>query len=112
WLTATKLPDLIRFTPCRRGEGEDGQGLPTHVLTPEGEEMPLFGETLAAAVGLRWGGPVQIMHLRHGILDDATVSGITSYTVREIGRLAGMSADLRRFRPNIVVRSSRAIGFE
>ena len=109
WLTASKLPDLILFTPQRR---EEGEALPTHVRTPEGDEMPLFGEALAAEVGRRYGGPVQMMQLSHGIFDEASISVITSDTVREIGRLAGRSADIRRFRPNIVVRSTRAVRFE
>lgn len=111
WLTASKLPDLILFTPQRREDG-NGEALPTHVLTPEGEEMPLFGEALAAEVGRRYGAPVQMMQLDHGIFDEASISVITSDTVREVCRLAGRSADVRRFRPNIVVRSTRAVPFE
>jgi uncharacterized protein YcbX len=111
WLTASKLPDLILFTPQRREDG-NGEALPTHVRTPEGEEMPLFGEALAAEVERRYGAPVQMMQLNHGIFDEASISVITSDTVREIGRLAGRSADVRRFRPNIVVRSTRAVPFE
>src|SRR5262252_2231230 len=75
WLTASKLPELILFTPRRREEGS-GEALPTHVLTPEGEEMPLFGEALAAEIGRRSGVPVQMMHLRNGIFDDASISVI------------------------------------
>lgn len=111
WLTASKLPDLVLFTPRRREGGTD-EALPTHVVAPGGEEMPLFGEALAAEIGRRHGAPVQVMHFKHGIFDDASVSVITSDTVREIGRLAGRSADIRRFRPNIVVRSTRAVPFE
>ena len=111
WLTASKLPELVLYTPRRREDG-GGEAPPTHVLTPEGEEMPVFGEALAADVGRRHGAPVQMMQLRHGIFDDATVSVITSTTVGEIGRLAARSADVRRFRPNIVVRSIRAVPFE
>jgi uncharacterized protein YcbX len=109
WLSAGKLPDLVLFSPQRRGEGG---ALPTHVRTPEGEELPIFSEALAAEIGRRHGSPVQMMQLRHGIFDDATISVITSDTVREIGRLAGRGADVRRFRPNIVVRSTRAVPFE
>ena len=49
WLTASKLPDLLLFTPHR----EDGaqSDLPTHIRTPDGEEMPVFGEELATEVG-------------------------------------------------------------
>src|SRR5262245_39420802 len=111
WLTASKLPELIDFTPLRNGH-EDAEALPTHVRTPEGQVMPVFGDALAAEVGRRHGAPVQMMHLRHGIFDEACISLIASGTVREIARLAGISADVRRFRPNIVVRSSGAIPFE
>src|SRR6266849_4957691 len=111
WLSASKLPDLILFTPQRREDG-NSEALPTHVRTPEGEEMPLFGEALAAEAGRRCGAPVQMMQLKHGIFDEASISVITSDTVREICRLAGRSAEIRRFRPNIVVRSTRAVPFE
>jgi hypothetical protein len=111
WLTAGKLADLILFTPLRRDAGT-GDALPTHVRTPGGEELPVFGEALAQEVGRRHGRPVQMMHLNHGIFDDATISVITTDTVREVCRLAGRTADARRFRPNIVVRSTRATPFE
>jgi uncharacterized protein YcbX len=111
WLTAGKLPDLILFTPRRR-EDENGEAQPTHVLTPEGEELPLFGEALAAEVGRRYGAPVEMMQLNHGIFDDACISVITSNTVSEVCRLAGKRPDVRRFRPNIVVRSIGEVPFE
>jgi uncharacterized protein YcbX len=111
WLSASKLPDLICFTPLR-GEDRNGDTLPTHVRTPEGEKMPLFSEALAAEIGRRYGAPLQMMHLKHGIFDDASISVISSASVREICRLAERSADVRRFRPNIVVRSTRAVPFE
>jgi len=37
---------------------------------------------------------------------------ITSDTVREVCRLAGERDDFRRFRPNVLVRSARAVPFE
>lgn len=111
WLTASKLPDLILFTP-QQGDGWKGEPLPTHVVTPEAEELPVFGDALAAEIGRRHGAPVQMMQLKQGIFDDATISVITSDTVREVARLAGSSPDVRRFRPNIVVRSTRAVPFE
>jgi uncharacterized protein len=111
WLTAGKLPDLINFTP-QRHQDANAEALPTHVRTPDGEEMFLFGEALAAEVGRRYGGPVQMMQLNHGIFDEATISVIATDTVGEICRLAGVSADVRRFRPNILVRTTRAVPFE
>ena len=111
WLSASKLPELIRFTPRRREGAKDG-ALPTHVLTPEGEELPAFGEALAADVGRRLGAPVQMMHLRQGVFDEASISVITTTTGGEVCRLAGIRTDVRRFRPNIVVRSARPAPFE
>lgn len=111
WLSASRLPELLLFTPQRREDGAPGD-LPTHVRTPEGEEMPVFGEDLAAEVGRRLGSPVQMMQLRHGIFDDACISVIAVDTVREISRLAGRSPDVRRFRPNVVVRLARPGAFQ
>src|SRR5205809_2430227 len=111
WLTAGKLPDLLLFAPQRRENGAREE-LPTHVRAPDGEAMPVFGEDLATEVGRRHGAAVQMMHLNHGIFDEATISVIASDTVREIGRLAGRSADVRRFRPNVVVRFLRSVPFQ
>jgi uncharacterized protein len=110
WLTAGRLPDLINFTPWRDGETDDER--PTHVRTPEGEEMPLFGEALAAEVRRRYGGAVEMMQLKHGIFDEASISVIAAGTVREVCRLAGKGEDVRRFRPNVFVRTTRAVPFE
>src|SRR5258706_9118465 len=107
WLTAGKLPDLLLFAPHRREEGTEGD-LPTHIRTRDGEELPLFGEELAAEVGRRHGSPVQMMHLKHGIFDEASLSVIAVDTVAEIARLTGRSPDVRRFRPNVLVRLLRS----
>jgi len=111
WLTASKLPDLLPFTPLPRQDVAQ-EDIPTHVRTPDGIEMSVFGDDLAKEVGLRHGAPVQMMQLRHGIFDEATISVIASDTVREIGRLAGHSLDVRRFRPNIVVRLLHSAPFQ
>jgi uncharacterized protein YcbX len=111
WLSASHLPDLLLFAPHRRDDGAQGD-LPTHVRTPDGEELPVFGEDLAAEIGRRHGAPVQMMQLKHGIFDDASISVIASETVHEIGRLAGRSPDVRRFRPNLVVRLLRPAPFQ
>ena len=115
WLSASKLPALLLFTPHRNEDADRAQGdphLPTHIRTPDGEEMPVFGDDLAAEVGRRYGAPVQMMQLNHGIFDEASISVIAFDTVREIGRLAGRSPDVRRFRPNVVVRLLRSVPFQ
>lgn len=111
WLTASRLPDLVLFAPQRNQDGTQ-EDIPAHIRTPDGRQLPVFGEDLAAEIGGRYGHPVQMMHLRNGIFDDASISVITSDTVGEIGRLIGRNLDVRRFRPNIVVRSLRPDPFQ
>jgi hypothetical protein len=111
WLTATRLPQLLLFTPHREEDGATGD-LPTHVRTPDGRELPVFGDELAAEVERRCGAAVQMTRLNHGMFDEATLSMIASDTVSEIGRLAGRSPDVRRFRPNVVVRLLRSGPFQ
>jgi len=47
WLTASKLPDLLLFAPHRREDGAEGD-LPTHIRTPDGQAMPVFGASYCA----------------------------------------------------------------
>jgi hypothetical protein len=110
WLGARKVPELLLFAPCRF----DGspENLPTHIRTPSGEEFPILSDELAAEVSRRHGAPVEMMHLRSGIFDDASVSVITSNTVSEITGLAGCAPDARRFRPNVVARLLRPGPFQ
>lgn len=111
WLSASKLPELILFSPQRRGSAVTGD-LPTHVRTPEGEELAVFGRELATEVGRRHGPQVEMVHLNRGVFDEATISLITSSTVGEIASLAMQRPDVRRFRPNILIASSRSLPFE
>ena len=111
WLSASKLPDLLLFAPHRREDGAQGD-LPTHIRTPDGEEMPVFGDDLAGEVGRRYGAPVQMMQLNHGIFDEGNISVIALDTVREIAGLAGQPPDVRRFRPNVVVHLLRSAPFQ
>lgn len=107
WLSAGKLPDLLRYAPCRPTQTKRSAStgdLPTHVRTPEGQELPIFGEDLATEIGRRHGAPVQMMQLNHGIFDDGTVSVIATDTIAGVGHLAGRELSSRQFRPNIVVR--------
>jgi len=72
----------------------------------------MLGPELAAEIGRRHGAPVEMVHLNRGIFDEASISLITSATVGEISRLSGQPADVRRFRPNILIASTRSLPFE
>jgi uncharacterized protein YcbX len=108
WLTASKLPELILFTPVRK----TAEALPTHVRTPEGEELALFSPELDAELSRRHGSPLEMTHLNRGIFDEASVSLITTATVDRISDLVGHRADVRRFRPNILISCLRSDPFE
>jgi uncharacterized protein YcbX len=111
WLTASTLPELILFAPQRRGPAADN-ALPTHVRTPEGRELAVFGQELATEVGRRHGSPVEMMHLNRGIFDEASISVIASSTVGEVARVLDQRTDVRRFRPNVLIASRRSVPFE
>ena len=110
WLTASRLPDLLLYHPVGHDEST-GEPLPTHVRTPAGQELELRGEALRSEVAARFGSEVELMGLRHGIFDDAFVSVISHATVAAIGREAGVSPDIRRFRPNVVLETVDAEPF-
>jgi len=111
WLTASRHPELLLYVPVRRKDSSS-EDIPTHIRTPDGHELPAFSEELAADVERCYGSPVEMIHFRNGIFDETNLSVIASETMSEIGRLAGLSLDVRRFRPNVVVRLSRPTAFQ
>jgi uncharacterized protein YcbX len=108
WLTAGKFAELLCYSPL----GENASPQPTHVRIPEGNVLPIWSEELAEEINRRYGSPVQMARMKDGIFDDASISVIASETVNEIGRLAGLPADPRRFRPNVVVRLASPAAFQ
>lgn len=110
WLSASKLSELVLFTPEHPNGSEDGP--PTHIRTPEGSSLTILGEELASEIKARYGAPVEMMLMRHGIFDDATISIIATDTIEEISKLSGRHADIRRFRPNVVVRLLHSAPFQ
>lgn len=111
WLTATKLPELLLFTPVRQG-GPAGAELPTHVRTPGGTELDLFGDELASEIGGLHGSAVEMTHLDRGIFDQASLSAIATATVEAVAGFVEQAPDVRRFRPNILIATRRSRPFE
>lgn len=103
WLTASKLPELILFKPYTPNEAapHDAPYLPTHVMTPEGNSLELFSEELRREVSRRFKAEVELMHLKHGIFDEAPLSVISPVTMNAVKQ----GVDIRRFRPNIVIET-------
>src|SRR5215213_9542859 len=104
WLSASQLPELLLYQPLGLNEDAD-EPAPTHVRTPEGIELLLLSTELQNSVAEKFRNPVELMKLKHGIFDEASVSVINLPTIAAIGREAGQDLDTRRFRANIVIAS-------
>jgi hypothetical protein len=110
WLSASRLPELVLYEPLGLNENED-EPMPTHVRTPEGESLALSSEELRNRVAEKYGGAVELMHLKHGTFDEGTVSVINLATISAIGHEAGRDLDIRRFRANVVLATDSTDAF-
>ncbi len=104
WLSASRLPELVLYKPMGVDENAP-EPVPTHVRTPDGVELALGSPELQNIVAEKFGSPVELMKLKHGIFDEASVSVIDLATIAGIGREAGLTLDTRRFRANVLIRS-------
>jgi uncharacterized protein YcbX len=106
WLSASRLPELVLYQPVGL-EGSNGEPLPTHVRTPDGSLYEVCGPELNAEITRRFGSEVELMHLKHGIFDETSVSIISLATISGIGRESGAGANLdpRRFRANLILET-------
>jgi len=111
WLTASRLPELLLYTPIGPKD-PSAESLPTHIRTPDGKQSELTEEALVKEIAARHGSDVELMQYRHGIFDEAAVSAIAFGTIRSIMAAAGHDADVRRFRPNLVIDTHGAEAFE
>jgi uncharacterized protein YcbX len=111
FLTASKLPQLLLYKPFGL-DSNTAEPLPTHVRTPDGKEYELRSNELREEISSRHGSDVELMHLRHGIFDEACISLISLGTVHGVERESGRDIDIRRFRPNIVIETPSAEPFE
>lgn len=110
WLTASRVPELLLYHPVGLDETA-GEPLPTHVRTPDGRLLELRGAALLGEIAERLGGGVELMWLKHGIFDDASVSVISPATIAGIGQQSGADLDRRRFRANVVLDTRDAEPF-
>ena len=110
WVSASRLPELLLYQPIGLDENA-GEPVPTHVRTPQGVSLALGSAELQNSVAEEFGSPVELMKLKHGIFDEASVSVINLATISAIGREVGESLDTRRFRANIVIKTDSTEAF-
>jgi uncharacterized protein len=103
WLTIRERADMGGYRP-RFADPSRPDDSRTLVTTPDGQELDVVDPRLAAALG----DGVRVIKHKRGAFDAAPVSLISLATVRAISDGAGVSPDVRRFRPNIVVDAGNA----
>ena len=106
WLSASRLPDLLLYQPVGLDENS-GEPLPTHVQTPTGSRVEIGSAELLNELSERFGSALELMKLKHGIFDEATVSVISQATIEGIAREAEIDLDRRRFRANVLLQTDR-----
>lgn len=110
WLTASKLPELLLYKPFGI-DSSSAEPLPTHVRTPDGQELELRSDELRKEISSRYGGDVELMNFKHGIFDEASISIISRGTVHFIEQESSRELDIRRFRPNVLIETESAEPF-
>lgn len=111
WLTASKLPQLVRYMPLHKNAVEQPD-VPTHIRTPDGRELELHSETLKQELSNAHGAPVDVMQLSQGIFDEAPISIISIATIKALEQAVGIELDIRRFRPNLLIKTISNEPFE
>jgi uncharacterized protein YcbX len=110
WLTASRLPELLLYAPLGLDENAEDP-TPSHVRTPEGVTLALGSAELQQSVAEKFGSAVELMKLKHGIFDEASLSVINLATISAIAREVGDDLDTRRFRANVLIESDASEPF-
>ena len=100
WLTARKLPELLRYQPYLATPADPVRSK-VRVETPSGQDLALESPDLRKDLGLPEGA--SLLKLKRGTYDCMPVSLLTTSTLKAVEKHLGRSLDPRRFRANIVV---------
>lgn len=105
WLNASRLPILSLYQPILQDD------VPTHVRTPDGAVLEIYSEELRQELSERFGKKVELLQLKHGIFDEASVSIISTATIHGLAQKLEKEIDHRRFRPNILLETTQTEAF-
>lgn len=104
WLTGRELPALLQYEPYFVQPDAPLQS-PIRVKTPQGADLPLESPALQRQIEAGFGGAIELLRLKRGTFDSMPLSIFAMQTLADLEEAAGISLDIRRFRPNIVVES-------
>lgn len=102
WVSASKLPELLLYEPGELNES-DFEPIPQKIRTPKGRVLDVFDAGLDVEISGKLGFDVEMTKIKQGIFDDSPLSIITTSTIGLVCDQAGIEADARRFRANLVV---------
>lgn len=106
WQTIREDPSLLRHVP-RLVDPDRPDRSEIEVRTPGGDVLRIEDPALAASLG----DGVRLMRLDRGAFDAMPLSLITMPTVAALCGLAGVPAEPRRFRPNLVIMPTADVPF-
>ncbi|MFI5252210.1 MAG: MOSC domain-containing protein [Bacteroidota bacterium] len=103
WLTASKMPDLIRYKAYHINSGDPSSPI-VRVRTPDGADTEVGHGSLRRQLSAAFGSEVILTRLANGIFDDGPLSLISTTTIAILERESGSGTlDARRFRPNLLI---------
>jgi MOSC domain-containing protein len=107
WHTGREMPELVRHV-ARYADPADPRKSPLQVTTPDGAAFDIASEDLRRRLSAAAGEDVQLMQVGRGTFDSGAVSVVSTATEAKLDAAFGAPLGLRRFRPNIVIRSGKA----
>ena len=102
FLTAREYPGLLGYSPQWDRSTKPPR---LNIVTDQGATLPIEGAELRNQIESGAGRSVRLHSDHRGNHDIAYVSVITTATISELARAAGVPPDHRRFRMNFVVES-------
>lgn len=105
WLTLRERPDLHHYRAWFVDRMQPDSSA-TIVRTPSGAEFEVSDPALAAQLGA-----ASVIRQNRGVFDTFPLSLITTETIAELGERIGISLDVARFRPNILVETRSGMPF-
>jgi hypothetical protein len=98
WMTGRRKAQMIQY----RLAGDPLNGSLT-VTTPAGRELGLHGGEILSKMTALYDTPVTLVRLSRGCFDSMPLSIISAASVAALSGEVGVTSNVRRFRPNIVV---------
>lgn len=107
WLTLRDRWNMSHYCPAFLDPSQPNKS-PTVVRTPSGVDFDVGDSALAAELYPRG---ARVVRNACGTFDTFPLSLITTQTILKLGETVGVTLDVQRFRPNILVEAARGTSF-